>query len=136
MKLLCFAQNFRFAERMVINMAYNKKNYGKKDDSAKEALAELKRRLKEGDIGGTYLFTGDEEYMKRYYFSELCKASGESVNISVLRGDVDFGELCDEVSAVPMQEFSLFGDSTDSGSKRVIKLDRPDFSKLVLLIYL
>lgn len=130
MKLLFFAQNFRFAERMVINMAYNKKNYGKKDDSAKEALAELKRRLKEGDIGGTYLFTGDEEYMKRYYFSELCKASGESVNISVLRGDVDFGELCDEVSAVPMQEFSLFGDSTDSGSKRVIKLDSPDFSKL------
>ena len=111
-------------------MAY-KKNYGKKDDSSKEAIAELKRRLKDGDVGGVYLFTGDEEYMKRYYFSELCKASGDAVNISVLRGDVDFGELCDEISAVPMQEISLFGDSpADTGSKRIIKLDSPDFSKL------
>ncbi len=111
-------------------MAY-KKNYGKKDDSAKESLTELKRRLKEGDVGGVYLFTGDEEYMKRYYFTELCKASGDAVNISVLRGEVDFGELCDEINAVPMQEFSLFGnDPEGSGSKRVIKLDSPDFSKL------
>lgn len=110
-------------------MAY-KKNYGKKEDSSKEALTELKRRIKDGDIGGTYLFTGDEEYMKRYYFSQLCKASGESVNVSVLRGEVDFGELCDEVTAVPMQEFSLFGDDPSDGSKRVIKLDSPDFSKL------
>lgn len=111
-------------------MAY-KKNYGKKDESSKEAVNELKRRLKDKDTQGVYLFTGDEEYMKRYYFTELCKASGDSVNISVLRGAVDFGELCDELSAVPMQEFSLFGDSpTDTGSKRVIKIDSPDFSKL------
>ncbi|MBR5308116.1 MAG: hypothetical protein IKU43_05045 [Clostridia bacterium] len=110
-------------------MAY-KKTYGKKDDSSKEALAELKRRLKDGDIGGTYVFGGDEEYMKRYYFGELCKAAGESVNISVMRGEVDFGELCDEISAVPMQEFSFFDEAPKEESKRVIKLDSPDFSRL------
>lgn len=111
-------------------MAYQK-NYGKKDDSSKEALAELKRRIADGDIHGAYVFTGDEEYMKRYYFSELCKASGDSVNVSVLRGEVDFGQLCDELTAVPMQEFSLFGyEPEGGGNKRVIKLDSPDFSKL------
>ncbi len=111
-------------------MAY-KKTYGKKEDSSKAALIELKRRLAAKEPGGVYVFGGDEEYMKRYYFSELCKASGDKVNISVIRGEVDFGELCDEISAVPMQEFSLFGDSDgDTTNKRVIKLDSPDFSKL------
>lgn len=112
-------------------MAY-KKNYGKKqDDISKQAENELKRRLKEKDVSGVYVFTGDEEYMKRHYFSELCKASGESINVSVLRGEIDFGELCDELASVPMQDFSLFSDVSDNCSvKRVIKLDSPDFSKL------
>ncbi|MBE6704020.1 MAG: hypothetical protein E7583_02040 [Ruminococcaceae bacterium] len=108
-----------------------KKQYGKKEDNSKENLAELKRRLAEKAPAGVYVFSGDEEYMKRYYFGELCRASGESVNVSVLRGEVDFGELCDEISAVPMQEFSLFGDSDPTASNiRVVKLDSPDFSKL------
>ncbi len=99
--------------------------------ASEEAQAELKRRLKDGDTEGVYIFTGDEEYMKRYYFTELCRAAGDSVNITTLRGEMDFGKLCDELCAVPMQEFSLFGDSdTDSSKKRVIKLDSPDFSKL------
>ena len=109
-------------------MAY-KKAYGKKDNSSAEALAELKRRLKDKDVQGVYVFSGDEEYMKRYYFSELCKSSGDKVNISVIRGEIDFGQLCDELTAVPMQEISFF-DEPDNGKKRVIKLDSPDFSKL------
>ncbi|MBR3996395.1 MAG: DNA polymerase III subunit delta [Clostridia bacterium] len=111
-------------------MAY-KKTYEKNAENSKQAENELKRRLREKDVQGVYIFTGDEEYMKRHYFSELCKASGDKVNISVLRGDVDFGQFCDELSSVPMQEFSLFGDAIENdNSKRVIKLDSPDFSKL------
>ena len=109
-------------------MAY-KKNY-EKEDNSKQAENELKRRLKDKDVGGVYIFTGDEEYMKRYYFSELCKAAGERVNISVLRSEIDFGRLCDELSSVPMQDFSVFSEDSASSGKRVIKLDSPDFSKL------
>jgi len=108
-----------------------KKDYEKKTDTSKDTINELKQRLKEKNTHGVYIFSGDEEYMKRYYFTELCRASGDKVNISVLRGEMDFGELCDELTAVPMQEFSLFGDQPSEGDgKRVIKLDSPDFSKL------
>lgn len=110
-------------------MAYTKAQDAKKEAS-KAAVAELKRRLTDGDTAGLYIFSGDEEYMKRYYFSELCRAAGESINLSVLRGDMDFGELCSELSSVPMQEFSLFDEPGDAEAKRVIKLDSPDFSKL------
>ncbi len=110
-------------------MAYTKGADAKKANE--QALAELKRRIKDGDTEGVYIFSGDEEYMKRYYFTELCRTAGDSVNITTLRGEMDFGKLCDELSSVPMQEFSLFDDGggTDS-KKRVIKLDSPDFSKL------
>ncbi len=111
-----------------------KRQYGKNDAAKEEnarAIAELKRRLANGDTEGLYIFTGDEEYMKRHYFGELCKSAGDSVNIVTIRGEVDFGELCDELSSVPMQELSLFEDLPEQGApKRVIKLDAPDFSKL------
>ena len=42
-----------------------KKQYGKKEDNSKENLAELKRRLAEKAPAGVYVFSGDEEYMKR-----------------------------------------------------------------------
>lgn len=113
-------------------MAYNQ--YGKKEADKKanaEAVAELKRRLKDKDTEGLYIFSGEEEYMKRFYFSELCKSAGQSVNVTVLRGEIDFGELCDELTAVPMREFSFFDEQdAQDDTKRVIKLDSPDFSKL------
>lgn len=109
-------------------MAYKKDNDAKKANEM--AIAELKRRIKDGGTGGVYVFTGDEEYMKRYYFTELCRDAGESVNITTLRGEMDFGKLCDELSCVPMQEFSLFDAVGEEAGKRIIKLDSPDFSKL------
>lgn len=109
-------------------MAYQK---NAKQEEAKKALDELKRRLREGDTQGVYIFSGQEEYMKRYYYSQLCKCAGERVNVTVLRDTLDFGKLCDELSSVPMQEFSFFdAPSEQKGeNKRVIKLERPDFSK-------
>ncbi len=103
-----------------------------KQEEAKKALDELKKRLKEKNTQGVYIFSGNEEYMKRYYFSQLCSCAGERVNVTVLRDTIDFGTLCDELSSVPMQEFSFFDDPNEqkSENKRVIKLERPDFSKL------
>ncbi len=110
-------------------MAYKSATDAKKEAS-KQAIAELKNRLSAGNTEGLYVFSGDEEYMKRYYFSSLCTAAGDSVNITTLRGDMDFGKLCDELTAVPMQEFSFFDGEGKESKKRVIKLDSPDFSKL------
>lgn len=111
-------------------MAYQK-HTDAKQETAKLATDELKRRLKDGDTQGVYIFSGDEEYMKRYYFSQLCACAGESVNVTVLRDTLDFGQLCDELVSVPMQEFSLFDEPSEKNveNKRVIKLDSPDFSK-------
>ncbi len=112
-------------------MAYQKYT-DSKQEAAKLAIDELKRRLKDRDTQGVYIFSGDEEYMKRYYFSQLCACAGESVNVTVLRDTLDFGKLCDELVSVPMQEFSLFDAPYEKNAenKRVIKLDSPDFSKL------
>lgn len=104
------------------------KKKGSPDNEA--AIAELKNRIKTGECEGLYIFTGEEEYMKRYYFSELCRAAGDAVNVSVLRGSVDYGELCDELVSVPVMEFSLFDEpkKNEKSGMRVIKLDSPDFS--------
>ncbi len=110
-------------------MAYTKAADAKKEAS-KQAVAELGRRLSDGDTEGLYIFSGDEEYMKRYYFSSLCRAAGDGVNVTTLRGEMDFGQLCDELASVPMQEFSLFEHEGKDSKKRVIKLESPDFSKL------
>ena len=110
-------------------MAYTSRKDAQREDAAK-ALAELKDRLRTGDTAGVYLFSGEEDYLKRHYFRELCRSAGESVNVAVLSGPLDFGEFCDAYSSVPMQEFSLFGDEPSAPSKRVIKLEDPDLSKL------
>ncbi len=111
-------------------MAY-KNNYGEKKAASKETVTELKRRLKDGDYSGLYVFSGDEEYMKRYYFSELCKAAGDNINILTLRGEIDFEELRDALTSVPMMEFSFFESTPKTAApKRIVKLDSPDFSKL------
>lgn len=114
-------------------MAYIRKDDAKKE-AVKAALDELKRRIKDGDTSGVYVFSGEEEYMKRHYFRELCRFAKDSVNVSVLQGEIEFGELCNELLSVPMQEFSLFDNIGENDEKkekkRVIKLENPDFSKL------
>ncbi len=110
-------------------MAYMDKKKKAAED-AKAALTELRRRIKEGDTQGVYIFSGDEEYMKRYYFSELKKSAGESINLLTMQGEVDFWQVCDFLSSVPMQEFSLFEVEEEPSPLRVLKLEGPDFSKL------
>ncbi len=70
-------------------------------------ISELKQRL-EGSPEGFYLFVGEEEYLKRYYLSELKKklvpdSFLEPFNYVVFDGgEIDFGRLFDAVKAPPM----------------------------------
>ena len=61
-----------------------------------------------------YVFGGEEEYLKRYYLSELCKKivpdeTFATFNHVVFDGpEVDFGALADAIKAPPMMaDFKL-----------------------------
>ena len=36
-------------------------------------IADLKTKIKTSEIGGAYIFSGEEDYLKRYYLSEFVK---------------------------------------------------------------
>ncbi len=117
-------------------MAYTPYNKKKAQGSASENLSELKVRLKEKNISGVYLFRGEEEYMKRHYFSEIVKAAGiDSSNLSVLQG-ADFSPeaLYDAVNTAAAIDYSdsFFDDISDgtADTMRVIKVVDPKLKGL------
>ncbi|MBP5610339.1 MAG: DNA polymerase III subunit delta [Clostridia bacterium] len=69
---------------------------------------ELKTQLKAGKIGGVYLFSGEEDYLKRYYLGEIRKAIltdpvFDAFNHPVFHGEeIDFAALTDAIQAPPM----------------------------------
>jgi DNA polymerase III delta subunit len=71
-------------------------------------LNEFKTRLKSGNLGGCYIFAGEEDYLKRYYMRELATAAGGDDSFAVFNRasfdgrEVDFGALYDAVSSPPM----------------------------------
>ncbi len=93
-------------------------------------LALLKDRLKSGDVSGTYVFYGDEEYTKDFYYSELKKAVGDaSLNVKTFYGEefnlADFITACDTEPAESFDMFSMDGD--ESATKyRIVRLIGPD----------
>ncbi len=111
---------------------YPKKKQGNAEN---EAFNLLKTRIKEKSIGGAYIFRGQEEYMKRFYFSELCKASGDAVaNVNVI-DDEDFCAevLLDAVNTAPSIDYSdsFFADEVQTPSAvRIIKAVCPAVGKL------
>lgn len=95
-------------------------------------VTELKNRLKEGKVSGSYVFYGDEEYTKNYYYDELVSFCGnKSLNVKTLAGSDfkydDFINSCDTVSAQSMDMFSLDGDDEDDGASvcRLVRLIAP-----------
>ena len=84
----------------------NYKNNKKSSDN--ENLSELKARIKEKNPAGIYLFRGEEEYMKRFYFSELCKSSGDTdSNVNVIDAeDFSYEKLLDAVNTAPAIDYS------------------------------
>lgn len=113
-------------------------NYKKKqaaDSDSAQKLSMLKARIKEKNTCGIYLFRGEEEYMKRFYFSELKKASGDAdSNVTVIDSDsFSLEKLLDSVNTVAAFDYSdsFFADEDGfSSSVRVIKADGCDLSKL------
>ncbi|MBQ8879223.1 MAG: DNA polymerase III subunit delta [Clostridia bacterium] len=75
---------------------------------------ELRTRIKEGSLGGVYIFGGEEEYLVRYYLKQLADAaSGDSAfavfNSLTFDGeDVDLGAIAEAVKSPPvMDEYKL-----------------------------
>lgn len=70
--------------------------------------SELKARIKQGSLGGCYILTGEEDYLKRYYLSEIEKAvitddSFAFFNHVVYDGAaVNFAAVSDDIKAPPM----------------------------------
>ena len=77
-------------------------------------LNDYKSRLKSGELGGVYIFAGEEDYLKRYYLGELRSAcfldeSFAVFNHAVYDGkDIDFAALGEAVKSPPMMsEYKL-----------------------------
>ena len=71
-------------------------------------INEFKARLKSGNIGGCYIFAGEEDYLKRYYLSELRRAAVPdetlaAFNYAVFEGaEINFAKITDAVKAPPV----------------------------------
>ena len=75
---------------------------------------ELKARIKSLNVGGAYIFSGEEDYLKKYYLSELvgvcCPDEAFSLfNRVVFDGaDIDLAEIAEAVKSPPMMsDFKL-----------------------------
>ena len=71
-------------------------------------LADFKSRIKSGNVGGRYIFAGEEDYLKRYYRSELQRAvvtdeAFATFNHTVFDGqEMQIAALRDALYAPPM----------------------------------
>ena len=73
-------------------------------------LNDFKALLKSGDVVGSYIFSGEEDYLKRYYLSELREkvvgdGSFSAFNHAVYDGEeIDFASVRDDIMSPPMFE--------------------------------
>lgn len=68
----------------------------------------LKEIIKSGNIGGAFIFCGEEDYLKKYYLSELAKIACPDEGFAVFNRvvfdgeEIDFSALREAISAPPM----------------------------------
>ena len=73
-------------------------------------VKDFKARLASGRLAGCYLFTGEEDYLVKYYLSELTRSAGGDPSLAVFNkavydgAEVDFAALTDAVKSPPMFE--------------------------------
>ena len=71
-------------------------------------LNELKSRLKSGELAGWYIFSGEEDYLKKYYLKSLREAvitddAFAPFNHVAYDGqDIDFGDVAEAIKSPPM----------------------------------
>ena len=69
---------------------------------------ELKNKIKSSDIAGAYIFAGEEDYLKKYYLSELTKIACPDEAFSVFNNtlfdgeEIDFAAVEEAIKAPPM----------------------------------
>ena len=88
-------------------------------------LNDFKALLKSGNISGCYIFSGEEDYLKRYYLSSLRNRAITDDSFSTFNhavydgGEVDFSSIADDIMSPPM--FEPF---------KLIEWKYPDFEKM------
>lgn len=69
---------------------------------------ELKNKIKSGELGGAYIFCGEEDYLKKYYLQEIVKLSCQEEAFSLFNrvvfdgADIDIAEIAESIKAPPM----------------------------------
>lgn len=94
----------------------------------------LKERIKAGKPQGAYVFYGDEEYTKNFYYNELLKFCGDrKLNVRTFTSDdftlADFISACETSASSPM---SLFDEASSEAEEacRMVRLISPPLDKL------
>ncbi len=70
--------------------------------------AELKAKIKTGELAGAYLIAGEEDYLKRYYLDEIVKACCPDEAFALFNrqlfdgADVDIADIREALAAPPM----------------------------------
>ncbi len=88
-------------------------------------LNDFKARLKSGELVGTYIFSGEEDYLKRYYLGALKERVITDETFSAFNyavydgGEIDFSALTDDITSPPMFE-----------PYKLIEWRYPDFTKM------
>lgn len=88
-------------------------------------VTELKNKIKVNDIGGAYIFAGEEDYLKKHYLSEFvnicCPDEAFSLfNRVVFDGaDIDLAEIAEAINAPPMMS-----------DQKLIEWKYPDIDKM------
>lgn len=77
-------------------------------------VAELKSRLKSGNLEGWYLLAGEEDYLKKYYMNALRDAAITDETFALFNHlaydgmDIDFAEVAEAIKSPPMMgEYKL-----------------------------
>ena len=104
-------------------------------------LNDFKSRLKSGDIVGCYLFSGEEDYLKRYYLASLRSVavtddSFSTFNHAVYDGpEIDFSAIRDDVMSPPMFEPYKFIEWRYPNFEKMKEADFVELEKILELVY-
>ena len=96
-------------------------------------IKDFKARIKSGDLAGWYIFSGEEDYLKKYYMNELRSlVSGDEAfapfnYLSFSDAEIDFGAVAEAIKSPPMMsEYKLIEwkfaplDSLKEGEKEAL----------------
>ncbi len=100
-------------------------------------LSVLKDRLKSGNLSGAYLFYGDEEYTKNFYYNEFLKFCGNrQLNVRTFFDSdfslPDFINACQTSASAAMSLFNIApqDENPESNVFRLVRLASVSFDKL------